>query len=185
VYLFAGPIHADNGTFVKHPLLIPVTYNMVMNSSENGQLYYLCGDVAAIDIPGVKDAEHVNVEVRYDGESIIPKYRLTGNSLSVFIPEELAESGLYSLFLDNMLRAGFALNTNSLESDLKFLTAQEIENMSSEYGLSFQSVIEANNLDISSTLEEKAIGKSIWQLFLIIALFFLIVEVALMKFMKS
>jgi hypothetical protein len=185
VYLLTSLIHEEYGNFNRHPLLIPVVYNIALNIPGQQALYHESGEGGYLDISNQEITREANIEIVDEELSIIPMWRFTGKSLRVFIPEEIADAGHYRVLRDNEMIAGLAINHDASESEMEFLGAEQIESLISEYDLDVDYFMSGSSEKLKQSIQNIAVGKKLWHWFLLAALAFVILEILLIRFMKD
>ena len=185
VYLLSSPIHKSYGDFYRHPLLIPVAWNLALNIPDESALYYYCGEGGSVEIRDVDFGRESGMEIRGNDISLIPTWRYTGEkSARIFIPEILDQSGFYDILQDDNFMTGISLNARSQESEPEYMDTGEIESSISAYGLK-ASFIKTDNKAFKDSVISIGIGKKLAFWFLLSALVFLIAEILIVRLVKE
>ncbi len=182
VYLLTSLIHEDYGNFNRHPLLIPVAYNIALNIPGQHSLYHKSGDGTYLDISNQEITREANIEIVGEELSIIPMWRFTGKSLRIFVPEGISDAGHYQILRDEKMIAGLSLNHDASESEMQFFGAEQIESLISEYDLDVDYFVAGSSEKLQQSIKNIAIGKKLWHWFLLAALAFVIIEIGLIRF---
>ncbi|MEA1873566.1 MAG: BatA domain-containing protein [Bacteroidota bacterium] len=185
VYMLTSLIHEEYGNFNRHALLIPVVYNIALNIPGQHALYHISGEEGHLDISNQEIAREANIEIVGEEMSIIPIWRFTGKSLRVFIPEEIADAGHYRITRADETIAGLAINHDASESEMQFLNSERIESLISEYDLDVDYFVAGSFEKLQQSIQNIAVGKKLWHWFLLAALVFIIIEIALIRFMRD
>ncbi|MGM0649329.1 MAG: BatA domain-containing protein [Bacteroidota bacterium] len=185
VYVFSGPLSKDHGSFVKHALFIPVAYNMAMNTPTSRKLFFTSGSEASLTTHTQTAGNETAVEIRSHTreEAIIPPWRIASAGVKVFVPSELSHPGHYDVFVDDDFSDAFALNIDPAESAMEFYDKDNLKAAADTRNFEFSGMMKAENLDITQKIKEKEEGKALWLWFLIAVLFFIMVEILLIKLM--
>ncbi len=77
-----------------------------------------------------------------------------------------------------------AFNFDRKESDMNFMTAEDLQKQIDEKGLKNISIIQPNEKTLTNALQEVNDGKKLWKLFLILALIFLAAEILIIRLFK-
>ena len=77
-----------------------------------------------------------------------------------------------------------AYNYKRNESDPKFYSIEEINNIVDEKGLKQFNTIDSNDQNLQETLQELNNGKQLWQYFLALAILFIILEALVIRLWK-
>ncbi|CCH52166.1 hypothetical protein BN8_01140 [Fibrisoma limi BUZ 3] len=195
VYLLANPLATQYGNLAEHALFVPVMYKMAALSVRPQRTAYSF-DESLISLPISNPSERAVYKLKRDKLEIIPVQRLVGNQLLLEMPKsnELAtgqevESGYYELQLNNGPGAGkterlLAFNHGNQESAMDFYSADELRRaFANQPNVEvFDSIQDG---DFVQVLEQENLGRSLWKYFLMGALAFLLIEVALVRFMKG
>ena len=180
VYLFGAPLDINYTTLQAHALFVPIMYRIAAKSaSSDARLYYFT------DNPQVnfKSDTLVNdniFKLARDGEEIIPVQRVTGSNVAMEIPKYSVNAGFYDLTYKGQVVSTLAFNTSPAESDLRQLDRKSL----GQYFKGKVEVFEVDNEEgFKNSVEKKYIGQSLWKYAVILALFFLLIEVLLIRFM--
>ncbi|WP_304232225.1 BatA domain-containing protein [Jiulongibacter sediminis] len=188
VYLLSSPLLGRFGNFAEHALFVPTLFKMAALSVKPQRLAYNF-DEGSIVIP-MNDAPQNAVYTLKSGEKeVIPVQRVIRNNLILELPDiaELGdeiESGFFELQQDGVTRKLLALNHNSEESKMGQYTPEELKGIFAE----LQNITVFDNIldgDFIDSFAESNFGKQLWKYFLYAALAFLLVEILLVRFMKS
>jgi hypothetical protein len=191
VYMMASPLSTAYGNLAEHALFVPVMYKMAAASVRAQQTAYSFDD-NLITIPVSNPSERSVYKLKRDKLEIIPVQRVVGNQLLLEMPKsnELAvgqeiEAGYYAL----QNSAGkteqlLAFNHGNQESAMDYYSADELRRLFVNQP-SVEVFDSIQDGDFVQVLEEQNVGKSLWKYFLLAALAFLLVEVGLVRFMKS
>lgn len=183
LYFFSAPLERNESSFVRHPVFVPVAYNMVMNTPTDQPLYYLVGRGGSLRTD-VQPTGEGGVEIRSGNEeSLIPSYRETRTGLNIFIPEALDHAGFYDVYVNDVFTKGFALNMSPLESEMEFYDSENLKASAEARNFSLKQVYDARDTSLTGSIEESEQGKPLWPWFLLLALFFVLAEIALIKLM--
>jgi hypothetical protein len=78
---------------------------------------------------------------------------------------------------------GISLNYNRNESELRFLTKEELEQFGSKNNFNL-TILPPTNSDFTHLVKQESEGKKLWKWFVIFALFSLISETLLIRYLK-
>ena len=184
IYTFAFPFSNKENQFTDHLLFMPTLYNMVLFSSTDQQLYYVLGKDRFLFIRN--PFEYINqnpvIRDRNNGKEFIPEVvEHESNMLQLSIDKDMA-AGLYQIFLENKMIGGVAVNYDLKESDLSLYTPDEIKTMVGQSGIKYFNLLTSKNGNFTNSISELDSGKQRWKYFIFLALFFVLVEIAIIKF---
>ncbi|MBL7927654.1 MAG: BatA domain-containing protein [Bacteroidia bacterium] len=183
-YLFAVPLNPLASNFVNHYLFAPAIYNMALYSQQQQPIAYTIAQTNTINLDAGNLGESVfhltNDAIKFD---IIPAHK-NNNGVQVIISDVVKQAGLYQLKLNNILQAVIALNYDRRESDQKFFTADNLMQIFTNLNVSHANVIKAVAGSVTQQLAQQQTGIHLWKWCIIITLFFLGLEILLLRFLK-
>ena len=178
IYWLASAINTDNSNFKNSPLIVPVFYNFGKYSYKKSQLNYTIGRTNEIEVKVTLQKDNI-LEFSSTYENFIPLQQVGNNSVKITTTNQPLVSGIYSIKNNEKFLQNIAYNYNREESELEYLNIEELIKGNSNYKY-FTNVKDAFN-----TINEENKTNNLWQLFLIISLIFVTVEILLLKFLKS
>lgn len=186
-YLFAAPLGQEHGNVAQHAIFVPVMYKIAASSVRQQRTSFTF-DENPISLTVGKPKPNSVYKLRRNKTEIIPVQRVAGNQLLLEIPQGDQSSdgltaGYFELVLDNKTEQIIALNHNHAESKLQYYSPDELRAAFS--GKKNVQVFDRIDDDAFSTaFQQQNMGTNLWKFFLYAALFFLLVEIALIRFMK-
>jgi len=186
VYTFAFPLNQSNFIFVRHIIFVPTVYNMVLYSGEPQKYAYSTeGDEIVIlnQNPNSDKLKIVNVQTKDEFKTSV---RSHGTEKKQLIMDELPkEAGHHLVMNGGEILQSISYNYPRKESIPEFYSEDDLQKLiqSSEFK-QFQ-LIESSNLNFSETVQNLNNGKQLWKFFIILAIFFLLCEIAIIRFWKS
>jgi hypothetical protein len=178
IYWLASAINTDNSNFKNSPLIVPIFYNFGKYSYKKSQLNYLIGRTNEIEVKVTLQKDNI-LEFSSTNESFIPLQQVGNNSVIITTTNQPLVSGIYSIKNNEKLLKNIAYNYNREESDLEYLNLEELIKQNSNYTY-FTNVKDAFN-----AINEENKTNNLWHLFLVISLVFVVIEILLLKFLKS
>ena len=170
--------------FIEHLLFVPTLYNMVLYSTPFQELFYVLGHDRYFEVRSLNDEVIQNPVVRnlQNGNEFIPSViKQGGTSLRLRI-DPAYDAGIYEVRNANNKIDEVALNYDLNESDLNYYTPDELITFASQQGIENLNLIEQKAQSFEGTIRDLDQGKKRWTLFIAIALFFLLLEAAIIKF---
>lgn len=182
VYLMASPLQQAYTDFHNHALFVPVMYRIAGSSRKNdARLYYtLRENFLTLKLDSLLQEE----PLRLKGEQeIVPAQRKVNDQVFLEIPKFSISQGFYNVLAGTDSVGLIAFNLDKAESLLDQFTGGEIKD---QMGAAANiSVFEATSAEaFSNEIKERYLGKPLWKYALMIALFFLLTEVLLIRFLK-
>ncbi|MDT0676833.1 BatA domain-containing protein [Autumnicola musiva] len=173
LFLFTAALNNDNSNFRNSPLVVPAFYNMGLMALKPLKLYYQINESNQIDIP-VSSAKDEVLTIASEEENFIPQQQAFSDRVQLTTDELPEIAGNYEIQYRDEVVGHLSYNYDRNESELEYVNLLSLEN------------VEISN-NISEYFEtEIALSKitSLWKWFIIFALFFLILEMLLLKFLK-
>ncbi|GAB3571159.1 BatA domain-containing protein [Spirosoma luteolum] len=191
VYVLAAPLTGGYGNLAEHALFVPVMYKMAA-LSVRGQRTAYSFDEGLISVPVRATGERAVYKLKHDKFVFIPVQRLVGSQLQLELPRsndlsagQTIEAGYYELQnAQGQTEQLLAFNPGADESSLDFYTPAQLRaTFASQPNIDvFDSIQDG---DFVQVLEQENLGTSLWKYFLLAALGWLLLEILLVRFMKS
>jgi hypothetical protein len=186
IYLFSSPLIESCTNFNKHALFVPTFYQLSFNSIKASPIFYGVSNNVVINIKNEVTAAEIPPHIKKltGNFDIIPEVRHINNSLYLYTHHQLSDQGFYEVNRNNVVLLPLAFNFSRKESDLSCYTEDELAKLITEKNLKNVSLIEDAQSNITNQLLREASGTKLWKLFIILALLFVITEVALLRLLK-
>ncbi len=183
--LFAATssLQAASGNFAQHALFVPTMLRVAELSRPVGRMDAAIGEDAILTINGLSlpgDASFRMSKVNTQ-DTFIPRHRTVRGAVEVFVGEERTAAGNYEIAVGDSVVSATGMNYSRSESVLAAWDIPEWETELSNAGWYRFSIVQADLETISKTIEELDEGRKLWDLFLIIALSLLLIEIILIK----
>lgn len=179
LYLGAVALNRDVSDWVLHPMFAPLLYNMAtMRAYVPANAFTIGTETRA---PFRAD------QLRSDGvlllsrpeQSFIPPQRREHRSVVLFLGQNEEQAGFYEVVdADKKSYGWVAFNYGRSESELSFLSEQELQQLAATLQAR---VMDQPASQLAGMLSGSAGGLSLWKVSLILALLFLLLEIALLK----
>ena len=173
VYVFSAPLNTDNSNFQQSPLIVPVFYKMALNKLNNGINTNTIGNNTSY-LVSVNLAKDEILTVKNQDEKFIPVQQLLNNKVQLFFNDYPEKAGNYTIYDSKNPIENISFNYPRTESDLDQIN----ETLLSDYKTS------DSISTIFDTLQSSRSDNQIWKWFIIFALLFLALEMAIIKFVK-
>ncbi|MCK4569441.1 MAG: BatA domain-containing protein [Bacteroidales bacterium] len=186
VYLLASPLGDEYGNLARHAIWVPLMYRMAMLSRPQEQIYYTMGKDEIINtgldrIPG----EHKLLVKLLDSDyEFIPGIQSRGRGNELLLYDRIVQAGHYELLSSDDLLMSFSFNYDRLESDPAIYTGDQIKEMIAGQDVDNVFVIELAEEQLSRAVYEFSQGTSFWKLFVWLSLFFILLEILLLRFVR-
>ncbi len=177
VYWFSASIDTENSNFKSSPLIVPIFYNFGLYSSKPSQLYYTIGKTNTIKVNAQLNKDDV-LHLTTAEKDFIPQQQIATKKVTVITESNPIKSGFINVQHKQETIKILAYNYNRIESDLSHITIKEHFKEASN-------ITHINSVNNTFTMvSEKHQTTNLWQLFLVLALLFLVTEIFLLKFLK-
>ena len=173
VSVFAAPINSLNSNFQQSPIIVPLFYKMGQNNQKTGVNALAIGNNQPyfVDVLLSKDAI---LEVKGNEDSFIPIQQILNNKVKLTFNDFPETAGNYIIFDKKKSIGNLSFNYKRSESDLSQVNTNIVSDFKTADTIS----------TIFNTLQTDRTDSQIWKWFLIFALLFLVLEMAIIKFVK-
>ncbi len=171
-FVFTAPLNIENTNFQSSPLIVPVFFNMAMSSLPLPRLYFETGVPSEIAIPySIKDDGVVKFKL--ENNELIPRQRSYPNYVQINTEDDILADGVIDVIHEENTVAQIAFNYPRSENILNYLSDNQL------------GVSTANNLEeVFTEIAASEEVTTLWRWFLYGALFFLICEILILKYLK-
>lgn len=181
LYVSAAPLDKKyNDLTVNAEVFVPLLYKVSFSAVQGDKLAYTIGVDNFTETNNTASSNEVVFKVTGE-EEFIPGQNNKGSTTILTFNNMIRKAGFYDVTLDNKTVKGLAFNYDRIESNLKNLSSQELEE---KYGASANILANSMQADLGSIIKEKDQGVTLWRWFLIAALIFLAIETLLLRFWK-
>ncbi len=172
IFAFTAPLNVENTNFQSSPLIVPVFYNMAMSSLPLPKLYFETGAPSEIAIPySIKDDGVVKFKL--ENNELIPRQRSYPNYTQIKTEDDITTDGVIDVIHEDNTVAQIAFNYPRSENTLNYWTDDQL------------GVNTANNQEeVFTEIAASEEVTTLWRWFLYGALFFLICEILILKYLK-
>ncbi|WP_035690595.1 vWA domain-containing protein [Flavobacterium sp. F52] len=173
VTVFTAPINSANSNFQQSPLIVPLFYKIAQNNQKTGVNALTIGNNQPyfVDVLLTKDAI---LEVKGTEDSFIPVQQILNNKVKLTFNGFPETAGNYSVFDKKEWVENISFNYKRTESDLSQVNTNVVSDFKTADTIS----------TIFNTLQTERTDSQIWKWFVIFALLFLALEMAIIKFVK-
>ncbi|WP_338840746.1 BatA and WFA domain-containing protein [Flavobacterium ginsenosidimutans] len=173
ITVFTAPINSANSNFQQSPLIVPLFYKIAQNNQKTGVNALTIGNNQPyfVDVLLTKDAI---LEVKGTEDSFIPIQQILNNKVKLTFNDFPETAGNYSVFDKKEWVENISFNYKRTESDLSQVNTNVVSDFKTADTIS----------TIFNTLQTERTDSQIWKWFVIFALLFLALEMAIIKFVK-
>jgi hypothetical protein len=190
IYLMSTPLNSKFGNFAEHAFFVPTFYKMAYLSSKADRLAY---NFSETNLSFFMPNAPKNASYKLKGEKLelIPIQRIVGKTLILELPKsseladgKLYDSGYFDLVIDGKTVKTIALNHDEQESKLDTYSEGELKDIF-ENQKNVKIYSDVTDGSFIEAFRDVSQPKPLWKYFIMLALFFLLLEILLVKFMKS
>jgi len=172
VTIFTAPINSSNSNFQQSPLIVPLFYKIGQNNQKTGVNALTIGDNNPYFVDALLTKDAI-LEVKGNDDSFIPIQQILNNKVKLTFNDFPETAGNYSVFDKKNWVENLSFNYKRSESDL----SQVNTNLVSDFKTS-------DSISTIFNLQTERTDSQIWKWFVIFALLFLALEMAIIKFVK-
>lgn len=181
-FVLASPLQKNYTNFFNNALFVPIMYRIAAAAKKSEQRRYFTLNDSFISITA--DSIFGDVPVRLVSEQeVVPPQRRAGDRFLLEIPKFSMNPGFYYVQYQQDTLNLLAFNLDKKESDLDQVKEDELRQAfgGGDHVTVFKS---ANAESFGTEIKERYLGTPLWKQALILALFFLLAEVLLIRFLK-
>jgi len=182
LYVLGSPLQDGYGSFFNNALFVPVMYRMATFSKDDQQpLYYL---LSQREIVFRGDSAESSQLISLSGEQeLIPSQRIINRQIQFDFSGLELQPGHYALHTEQDTLSWLAFNQGKEESKLKGITNDGIRSM---FGANtkMHMINTESAAALNENIKQNYQGKVLWKYALMLALFFLLVEIMFLRFWK-
>ena len=184
IYLFASALNDASSNLGKHALFVPLMYNIALMSYKNIQLYYHISENNYFNAPKSEIKENI-YHLKSENVDIIPSERFIGGEWKLYLHQQIRNSGNYLLTAGEKTLSALSFNYGKKESHPNSYSSKEVEEILQKNNIIGIKINSNSKQNISNIVQQIQLGKSYWKHCIILALLFLLMEILLIKFLKS
>ena len=173
VFLFTAALNEENSNFKNAPLIVPTFYNIGNLALTPARLYYTLGRSNKFDVSISLQKDEI-LKLASPDFSFIPLQQSYPNKVVINLEDEPESAGHYQIKSDSSVIKTLSFNVNRQESLLNFRSLNYLEGF----------IVENSIPEVFETVESKTEINALWKWFVIFALFFLLIEMLILKFFK-
>jgi len=188
VYSFTFPVDKSNLSFVRHVIFVPTIYNMVLNSEELQTYSYSIDSDEPVVMNQLQLPDNQN-ELKLINLQTKEEYKISarnsgGGRKQLILNEFISDAGHYLVYDGDKPIQSLSYNFTRKESIPEFYSTEDINDQIKSNNLKQIQVIDTKEGDFNEILKDINNGKHLWKLFIMLAIFFLICEMAVIRFWK-
>ncbi len=173
VYVFAAPLNSDNSNFQQSPLIVPVFYKMSFCGQNKGLNSITIGSNTSFLVDASLSNDAI-LNVKNNTETFIPIQQILSNKVKLTFNDLPEQAGNFEIYTKTERVQSISFNYDRTESNL----IRSNENVLYDYKT--KDTIET----IFNTLQSNRADNQIWKWFVIFAIGFILLEMAIIRFVK-
>jgi len=182
VYLSASGLKPTDGNFARHPVFVPLMYRLTLNSGSESILYNTIGNETTLKSRYITLGKNQTLKLGSKNFEAIPEVRQFDGKTLIYVADQIKTAGFYNLMLADSLLAVYSFNNGRSESDMHYLSKNELDNLAGKSNLKTYDT-EKDSVKVVSGANK--IGQTLWKLCLILSLIFIAAEILLIRFFNN
>jgi len=181
LYVCSAPLSTKYNDLVTNAeVFVPMLYKLSFSATQNDKLSYTIGNDNTTEVKNSSSTNEIIYKIK-GKEEFIPGQTNMGNSTLIDFNNMISEAGFYDLSLNDQQIKGLAFNYNRIESNLDYMSKDELN---SSFSANANVMDYTAQADLGSIIKQKDKGIRYWRWCLILALVFLAIETLLLRFWK-
>lgn len=173
LFVFSAPINKQNSNFQNSPLIVPTFYKMGLSNNSNGVRYETIGNSKTIFVTSKIGNKEI-VSIKNDLEEFIPSQQMMNDKIKITCADNPTQAGNFEVIQSKESIENLSFNLDRKESNLTLPSSETLSDLNKMESVeSFFETIQINRTD-----------SQIWKWFLIFTLLFILLEIAIQKFVK-
>ncbi|MGB8704781.1 MAG: BatA domain-containing protein [Gillisia sp.] len=171
-YIFTAPLNKGNSNFVQSPLIVPTFFNIGLSAVQPSKLFYQMNSSSFFDVPIKIDNDKV-LHLTSDNINIIPEQQRFSDKVRIFTENLDLPPGNYMITNQDEPVMAVSFNIDRKESKMEFAVPKNNH---------FSTI-----KNVKDFISSASFGKEepeVWKWFVIFAVFFLVIETLLLKYIK-
>ena len=178
LFWFSAPLSTENSNFQNAPLIVPVFYNIGLNGHKYSELFYSISKRNKIVVDTKLNSDHI-LKLKTDNEELIPIQQVFKNKVEINTFNEPSKPGHYEVNYKEQPLNTVSFNYSRDQSILKYTDLHELFDNQKNITIS-NSIAQTIN-----ELSEQQKINLLFRWFLGLAVLFLLLEIAILKFFKT
>ncbi|MBC7450400.1 MAG: BatA domain-containing protein [Cytophagales bacterium] len=180
LYVFNGCLNDAFSSFQRHSIFVPVMYNIAFASLRTSDNLYnrTTDQTITVKADGIKQVHLIKDTLNW-----LPVQNAVDQTIILDLPDEIKTAGFYDIKNADSLVSYIAVNYGRGESDITSISGEELKDWA--VGKKNVHLLDAvNQGDFVNELKSLRDGKPLWKYCIMFALFFLLGEILLLRFLK-
>jgi hypothetical protein len=178
-YLSATALADEASNLAKHPVFVPLMYKIAFASNKSQPIAYVAMKDNYLESEQVNLGPNQSLKLVGAGFEIIPELRQSNGKTILYVADQVKRAGFYEVKKGDSTLAVVAFNENKNESDMHYSSPNEVSTLFGKQPITF---LDPRADSVSASISAKNNGTELWKLCLILTLFFLAIEILLVRF---
>ncbi len=186
IYVFSTEMVDNISTFMLNPISIATFYNIPVFRKDNNLLYQTIGNTANIEIKNLENFEVIKMRNSQTGYEFYPQVaKISQSSIKINMADFNNEAGNYLILNQDEQIGEVSVNYNRKESNLAYYSVDELNELMKKYNLKNWQISNSSGDILQNELQTNLEGKNLWKIFIILALFFILSEILIIRIIKK
>jgi hypothetical protein len=184
-YLCAAPLNVSTSNLVQNAeIFVPMLVKMALAKGKTPPIAYFIGRNNVIETDVRKSGNEILYKLKNDQAELIPEQKQIGNKTVLTLRGLIKQAGWYQLYLNpGEVLEQYAFNYDRRESDMSFMTADEIEALATTDNML---VINGNvAANFASNVKQQSKGTPLWKWCIVFTLIALALETLFIRLQKK
>ena len=186
IFVVATALNDSWSDLSANPLFVPMMLKMTLMGAQFERLSYTIGVDRFLSINDLSmEGDHSFALCNEDQSLVIrPATEMRNQMTYLYLNDDLPVAGFCELRVNDTLNRTLAWNDSRQESSMKFVPRNEVERTLRASGFDVLAVLDVADFAHNDLVEAFAKQSSLWKWFVLVALFALLGEVAVLRFWK-
>ncbi len=184
IYLSAVPLSEDYSNFPAHQIFVPTLYNAALHSLPHQKPYQIIGKNQPVSLKRKQSTSDHVYQIKGEGLEVIPETRIVSNRIYLYTHGQIDKAGNYLIYNNDDIIESTSFNYDRRESELDVYDAGELEGLIDDHQMKRVNALNVSDISFDTAFEKHTMGRELWQLCLILALMFFLIEILLLRLWK-
>ena len=186
VFVMSTNFNEEYSDFANHALFVPLVYKMALIGGNGMNLSYTLGVDKVLNINDIllQYDDKVSLKSENGMYDVLPLVEKRNDMNYLYFFEDLPSSGFYDIYKNEEYVTTVAWNDNRDESEMSFLTKDELQKLFEDNNLNDITMIDYEDVKSDDVVDVITRDSKKWRIFVVIALISLLIEILILRFWK-
>jgi len=187
LFILSTGLDPEFGNFTSHLLFAPIMHGVTTRKESLQKLFYTIGKNNNIIVTNniqTNNETPLSLFSPHTSHSVIPGQEQKNGKLHLSLANVNMQNGYYNLMITDSILAIFAFNYNRSESNMIFFNSDELTKQCSISGIKHYTILDVTDPEYKEVINAIQNESSFWKLFIIFALFTILMEILILRFWK-